>query len=142
MMNKRGISPLIVSVILVGSVIIFALVVNVWVNGVYETVKSQRFSNTKFIDFDLQYLSADKCVNSENICMAEGSIDYYCILIKNKENFDVNYIIKTVGLSGIAISEDCDTLLRAFDSKIFRINYNKGKIGELDYSEVLPYTYA
>jgi len=139
-MNKRGMSPFIISIILIGVVIVFAVIFNLWVSGVFDTAKNQQFSNFRYFDFEINYINdLTKCIGSENRCFSEGS-DFYCLVIYNEENLDVEYVIKTVGTEGISVVNDCDTLLTAYESKIFRIDYDSNVIGKLDYAEVLPYT--
>lgn len=142
-MNKRGISPLIVSAILFGLVLVLGTVVYIWTSEVFETVGNQKAYSAEFINFELRYLNKEICADSVDHCTANGdNIDYYCLLIENKENFPVQYVIKTIGKKGISISEDCETLVEPLNSKVFRIDYDINTIGNLDYAEVLPYRYS
>jgi flagellin-like protein len=135
-MEKRGISPLIVSVILVGVTIAMAGFIYYWISNA--TVESQRYSGPIFIDFEMRKLA--DCEDFGGECVSDNSDAYYCLLIENKENFDVWYKVKTVGKNGISISDECSPSLGPYDAEIFRVGYNSN-IGELDYAQVIPYTY-
>ncbi|MBT3281357.1 hypothetical protein HN865_01905 [Candidatus Woesearchaeota archaeon] len=132
-MNRRGISPLIASVFLVG----FAIVIGVFVfistfnlnTGLIED-QNKRIENAVLLSFDARYPNkadcATLCAGADIQCLSSNC---YCILIENEENQDVNFIVKTNGEFGSEICSPENFKLDPFQSKIFAVGFDGSSIG-------------
>ncbi len=138
-MDKRGISPLIATVLLVGfTIVLAAYLFSSNIGGkVIKTAETMQESS-ELIQFSAEYsdvnctvdtLSGDKC---------------YSLLIKNEESKDVGYIIRTIGNIGSDVYSK-DVLLSSRESKLIEVTFNCNKVGCENNNvkaEVIPITFT
>jgi hypothetical protein len=119
-MNKKGISPLIATILLIGFGTILAfLVFSYGTNVVDDLLKNAERSPIIELSFDSEWIE-------ENTGCLE-SIDNYCysILITNNEGFTVNYIITTITSEGVTLNGPEEYELFSYEPKTFIISYPK-----------------
>jgi hypothetical protein len=130
-MNKRGISPLIISVILVGFTIAIGVTVILWGTNVQKsTIKNQETDtkNLGLLNFDAYYKDSN--------CNAVAGENCYRLLLINHENFDLGFVIKTHTSLGSHISGPENYILGPYDQKTFDISYPAELGVEEVYAEV------
>ncbi len=133
-MNKRGISPLIASVFLVG----FAIVIGVFVmistfnlnSGLIDD-QNKKIDNAVLLSFDAKYPNNADCAA---LCDPSADIkcrsnNCYCILLENEENREINFVVKTNGEFGSEVCSPENFELDAFQSKIFAVGFDGSSIG-------------
>ena len=140
-MRKRGISPLIATVILVGSIIVIASLVYRFSLGttVSTTEETSELIDTAMpVRFSTRWQpggSCGSCTPPEDDC--------YSLFIENEENRDVGFIVRTTGNVGTAVSSDKDRVLGPFEAQIFTICLDVGQVGVTPYTaEIIPVTYS
>lgn len=118
-MNKKGISPLIATILIIGLTIIISIVIFTWTRSTVENLQDNvDLSQPVEVSFDAEFKGTDGCSESEE--------DYcYEILITNNENFGVNYLITTITPTGLEIENPTDYSLNAYESEIFEIYYSR-----------------
>ncbi len=116
-MEKRGISPLIATLFLVGLTIALATGIGIWSQGITKTKMEGTELSPITVDFDVEISSAGECYE-----------EYHCygILITNNENFGVNYLVITSTNEGIESESPEDYYVGPFQSKLFTVSYDKG----------------
>tara|TARA_Y100000310_G_C20621944_1_gene783833 strand:+ start:514 stop:921 length:408 start_codon:yes stop_codon:yes gene_type:complete len=118
-MNKKGISPLIATILLVGLTVVLAVGVLNWTRSTTEGLQENvDLSQPVEVSFDAEFRGTENC---------EQSDDTYCyeLLITNNENFDVNYLITTITSQGIEIEDIDDYSLGSYESKLFTVYYDQ-----------------
>jgi len=132
-MSKKGISPLIASVFLVG----FAIVIGVFVfistfnlnNNLIED-QNKRIEGAVLLSFDARYPNKADCASlCDGVDVKCPSNNCYCILLENEENQEVNFIVKTNGEFGSEICSPNNFKLDSFQSKIFAVGFDGSSIG-------------
>lgn len=122
-MEKKGISPLVAIILIVGFVIILSVMIFSYGTVILDKVMKDAEKSPSIVDFDVEWIDLNTgCIESEdNYC--------YALLITNNEDFIVNYIIITISSEGVDVNgpEDYETL--SYESKRFNIYYDK-KLGE------------
>lgn len=139
-MNKRGISPLIASVFLIGLAIVVGSVVFFWGFDVKDTTFSladEWIDSAEFIKFSAKWPNSANCTEIYDVSGAKcpGNV-YYCILIENGENRNMNYLVKTKGSLGTEICSPENFELTPFQSKIFAVGFDDSIVGVDVISEV------
>ncbi|MBS3172603.1 hypothetical protein J4438_03415 [Candidatus Woesearchaeota archaeon] len=134
---KKGISPLIATVLLVGFTIVMSVFVLVGVSNMGQrTIAEQdkRIATAVVLDFDAKYSPALYCDNwtSEIKCNTNGK--YYCVLIENQENREVNYRVITQGSLGSEICSPTNINLTGYESKVFAIGFDENKVGQAPFT--------
>lgn len=135
-MFKKGVSPLIASVFLIGfaivvGVMIFASTFNLNANLLED--QDKRIESAILLSFDAKYPRDFNCsasCSSGNVSCSSDSC--YCILIENEENRIVNYMVKTAGNLGREVCSPENFELGPFQSKIFAVGFNNVTVGNED----------
>jgi hypothetical protein len=132
-MNKRGVSPLIVSVLLVG----LTFVVGIVVIGFGTDIQKLSIENQEtdlevlgWVQFSAYYKDAS--------CTPEANHHCYRLLIVNNEDLPINFIVKTNSLLGKEISGPDEYFLGPYEQKVFNINYSSSLGNESVFAEVDP----
>lgn len=138
-MNKRGISPLIATVILVGFAIVLSAVV--FTSNPAEKAISQfeeMQTSAAPIQFSAEYKGDLTC--TYNPALGDSC---YTLLINNEENIDVGYIIRTLGEDGSADVFGEDVFLSPRESKLVDVTFDKTKVGDPETvsAEIIPITF-
>lgn len=131
-MKKRGISPLIATVILVGFTIVMSIFVLVGMSNVGQrTIADQdkRIASSVVLDFGVKYSPAIYCEGLAGEVICNTGKDYYCVLIENKESQKVNYRIITKGSLGSEVCSPDKVELNGYESKVFAIGYDPVNVG-------------
>jgi len=119
MIFKRGISPLIATVVLISLVVVFAFGVYTWTTTMIKPLQESA-EITKFVDVkvDAKFSEVSNCVVSEQ---------YYCysLMISNGENFKLGYLINTITSKGQELEDYKEYVLEPYESKIFEIYFDK-----------------
>jgi len=115
-MEKRGISPLIATLLLVGLTIVLATGIGIWSQGITKSEMDGTELSPIIVDFDVEISSADEC---------EEGYHCYGILITNNENFGVNYLVITSTSEGTETESPEDYYVEPFQSKLFTISYDE-----------------
>jgi len=131
-MNNKAVSPLIVTVMLIGvtivvSVVVFSFGMQIQTNA----IDNQETDLTKLglVQFSAYY-------RGEPVCVPENNSLCYSLLLVNNEDFDLRFVVKTHTSLGMDISGPEGLELGAYEQKVFIINYPVG-LGEVDiYAEV------
>jgi len=132
-MFKKGITPLIASVFLIGfaivvGVLIFASTFNL--NASLLEDQDKRIESAIFLSFDSKY---PRNFNCSSLCAGTdvkcNSSNCYCILIENEESQKVNFLVKTTGNFGSELCSPDNFELDRYQSKIFAVGFNGSKIG-------------
>jgi hypothetical protein len=132
-MNKRGISPLIATVFLIGISILIGSIVLLWS---FETqsgivAMADEWAETKVLKYSAEWPDRANCTSlydaGESQCEGDR---YYCILVENLENEVVNYMIVTRGSTGSEVCSPDHFELGAYESKVFVIQVHKDLVGE------------
>lgn len=132
-MNKRGISPLIVSVLLVGLTFIVGIVVIGFGTNIQKEVIGNQETDLEvlgWVQFSAHYKDASCTPESNNHC--------YRLLIVNNEDIPINFIVKTNSPLGKEISGPGEFFLGPYEQKVFNINYSSMLGNESIYAEVDP----
>ena len=117
-MKKRGVSPLIISVILVGFSFVLFITVFAWSSTLTkDSIESIEFSPNR-LDFKVEWSE-----ETHEDCVGTQETYCYVLLIENEEGFDVNYRILTKSSKGVEISEGYS--LGAYESDLFEVTYPK-----------------
>ena len=142
---KRGISPLLASVILVGFVIALASFMFFSISGTTKgtlgTVKVWEESS-RLIDFKLSLSPEINCTDVTDANYEIGGGDMcYTVLIENQMNEDISYIVRTMGDKGVQIANT--PVFPAFTTKWVAISYAEDVVGSEDSvtAEVIPVSY-
>ena len=132
---RRGISPLIATIFLFGfAIVIGAIVLLGTANLNQNIIENQERSIATAVVLDLDATGSPpnaNCTviwNADPKCLA-GSTNYYCVLIENKENRKINYLVKSKGSKGIEVCSPENFELEPFQSKVFAVGYNNNTIG-------------
>ena len=145
-MNKRGISPLIISVILVGFVVVLGSFIFIWTSGLTKGEMEKQSFEFEILDYGAR---ASPGVNEEGsacfeICgegymggdrayCDDGAGECYCLLIINNEGKNVNYLVTTTGDGvGTSVCDPDDIELGAYESKVFGIVFDDSIVGTED----------
>ena len=117
-MNKFGVSPLIVSILLIGLTVASATGVLVWVRMTTLELEDDVPLSPININFEVEFKGVENCESSET---------EYCyeIQIINKENLFVNYLVTTTTPKGKELENPSDYRLGPYASKIFRVYYSR-----------------
>ena len=136
-MNKKGVSPLIVTVILIGFVFVMASFIFMWSSGLTKGEMEKQSFTFQILDFGVRASPGvscddDACINNRIDCDDDAE-KCYCILIVNEESKNVNYLVTTTGnLSGTSVCDPVDIGLGAYESKVFGIVFNENIVGSGD----------
>ncbi len=133
--NKKGISPLIVSVILVGFTVLMAGAIFSWTQTVTEGQMrtAQEWSeSTRDYDYGAEYFSDCSDTGITDINCTNGGTTCYQLKIENKEDVLADYIIETSGNLGVEICGPFS--LEPFQSQIVNVYYNNESVG-MPYDE-------
>ena len=134
--NKKGISPLIVSVILVGFTILMAGAIFSWTQTVTEgqmrTAQEWSESSADY-DYGAEYFSDCGDTSITDINCTNGRTTCYQLKIENEEDVPADYIIETSGNLGLEL---CGPFrLEPFQSQIVNVYYNNNSVG-MPYNNV------
>lgn len=130
---KKGVSPLIASVLLVGFTIVMSIFVLVGVSNMGQrtiTEQDKRIATAVVLDFDAKYSPAMYCDNWTQEIKCESNGNYYCVLIENSENMLVNYRVVTKGSLGSEVCSPDNIVLNGYESKVFAIGFDPNKVGQ------------
>ena len=137
---KKGVSPLIASVILVGFTIVLAafMFFNLSSNtrSLFGTVEDTQKSS-RLIDFSVK-TSPDMDCDKVNYKIGNGNI-CYVILVENEMGEEISYIVRTIGDKGVDISQT--DKFEPFISKWVAVSYDKDKVGSNVKAELIPVSY-
>lgn len=131
-MKKRGISPLIATVILVGFTIVMSIFVLVGMSNMGQrTINDQdkRIASAVVLDFGVKYSPAQYCKGLSSQVVCNTGKEYYCVLIENKENKKVNYRIITKGSLGSEVCSPDKISLEGYESKVFAVGFDPDNVG-------------
>ena len=122
-MEKKGISPLIAIILVVGFVIILSFMIFTYGTGIVDKIMKDAEKSPFVVNFDVEWIELNTgCIESEdNYC--------YALLVTNNEDFTVNYIMITISPEGVEVNGPEDHETSPYESKRFNIYYNK-KLGE------------
>lgn len=138
---KRGISPLIASVILVGFVVVLAAFMfsnmGKVTKGTFETAEGWQ-SSARLIDFEVELKPTILCADvSYKIC-SDKEFSCYVVLIENKMAEDISYIVRTIGDDGVDV---CETgIFEPFTSKMVAVYIED--VGANIKAEIVPVSYT
>ena len=135
-MNKRGLSPLIVTIFLVGMAILVGSIVMM---SSFESIGSvqniaDEWAQAEFLKFSAMWPPLADCESlcgdSLNIKCYDSTTDRcYCLLIENEENKPVNYLVVTTGDLGTEICAPVNFELNGFEAKVFAIGVHNSTVG-------------
>ena len=131
-MKKRGISPLIATVFLVGMALLTAMIVMMGGMKSYEqsTAIAEKWIANKVLRFSAEWPPRANCTQIYNTTGAQCDGDqYYCLLIENRENEVVHYNVVTTGNLGSEVCSPDHFRLEPLESKIFAIATNSSIVG-------------
>ncbi len=135
-MFKKGVSPLIASIFLVGiamivGILVFASTFSLNANLIDD--QNKRMDSSVLLSFDGKYPRnfncSELCSGSDVKC---NSSNCYCILIENEESQKVNYLVKTSGNLGSELCSPMNFELDKYVSKIFAVGFNGTMIGTVN----------
>ena len=134
-MNKRGISPLIASVFIVGLAIILGTTVFISMNNFTKSeieLQENLMESARIVRFSAWSPKENfECENFKfNSC--------YKLFIENKEDTEVSYYIVTKGKKGEDFFEEVK--LNQLQIKAFEVIFDKEVTGEDIVAEVIPIT--
>ena len=115
-MNKKGISPLIATLILVGLTVSLSVGIGIWSQGITKSKMEGTALSPIIVDFDVEISNVDEC---------ETGYHCYVLLITNNENFGVNYLVITTTSEGTETESPEDYYVEAFQSKSFTVSYDE-----------------
>ena len=130
-MKKRGVSPLIASIFLVGITVVVSVIIFGWGNTLlYSMQEDQELDLVKLgmVDFDAKYRDVGCSVDSGSFC--------YSLLLINNEDFDLNFLVRTK--SDLGVDVDGPFVVGAYEQKIFNISF-LDSMGRDVYAEVDAY---
>ena len=134
-MDKKGISPLVMAVILVGiTITVGVVIVGFGHNIVYSTQQNQELDLVKagLVNYDTYYKDAE--CNEEDPEVPKGN-SCYRMLFSNGEKFPLKFSVVTHAEFGVHVSGPDEYLLNAYEQKVFIISY-PSDLGDADYAEV------
>jgi hypothetical protein len=129
--NKKGMSPLIITVILVGFTLVLSTSIFWWTQ---ESVVDTQISNiptdwrgAEYLQFSASFSSAcDPAVTYDHECTGHGAT-CYVLLVENEEDNPVNYIIETSGNLGV---ESCGPFeVDSYASKLVKVQFDNSTVG-------------
>ncbi len=131
-MNKRGLSPLIMTVILVGiTITIGVFIIGFGHDIVYSTQQNQELDLVKagLVNYDVYY----KDIN----CSGQVNLNESCygMTFVNKEGFALRFGVTTHAEFGVHVGNPENYFLDAYEQKVFIISY-PSDLGDADYAEV------
>jgi flagellin-like protein len=127
-MNKRGISPLIATSLLVGmTIVIGVVVIGFGHNILYSVQQNQELDLVKAGLVNYEVYFKDTNCNETGNC--------YKMLFSNGENFPLKFSVITHAEFGSHISGPENYLLNAYEQKVFIITY-PSDLGMANYAEV------
>ena len=144
-MKKRGVSPLLASVILVGFTITFAAFMFFNLSGTTKgtlgTVEDLKESS-RLIDFKISLSPEISCddIADQNFSIGNGD-KCYSLLIENQMNEDISYVVRTIGDRGVQIANT--PVFPAFSSKWIAVSYYEDVVGTENSvnAEIIPVSY-
>ena len=115
MMLKKGISPLIATVLLISLVVVLSFGVYTWITTVIKPLQeSADISQFVEINIDAKFTEDSDCQSSD--------LEYcYGLIITNNENFKIAYSITTITPQGMETENYLEYVLNSYESKIFEI---------------------
>ena len=128
MVNKKAISPLIMTIILVGFTIVLSVGIFVWTNNL---TKDQinvvtKWNEAEQYSFSARYVSS--CGDESYINCTGNGEKCYVLLVENKEAEPVNYVVETSGNENSF--EICGPFeIGAYEAKLVAVTYNDTAIG-------------
>jgi hypothetical protein len=130
-MEKRGINPLIASVFLIGLAFIIGLIVFASMGSVTRNTLSKQEEavlSTEPINFEvsLKENCGDNC---------------YTLLISNKEEKEIGFLVRTIGDKGVDVYGG-GVILSPYQARLFDITFDLNKVGNKIETEVVPFTYG
>ncbi|MBU1245839.1 MAG: archaellin/type IV pilin N-terminal domain-containing protein [Nanoarchaeota archaeon] len=136
---KKGISPLIVSVILIGCVIALAAFmfssISGSTKGTLDTVGEWQ-SSSRLIDFKVE--SKGDCNLEEHEQIGDGTENCYTLLIENQMDEEISYVVRTIMGGEVQIAET--EPFAPYVSKFIDVNFDS-VAGEEMTAEVIPVSY-
>ncbi len=115
-MEKRGISPLVISVLLIGFSFVLFITFFAWSSTLTQDSMNDIDFSPNIYDFDVEW-------SEETYNDCEESADEYCyvLLVTNNEGFDVEYRVITRSSLGSEVDEGYS--LEAYESDLFVVRY-------------------
>jgi len=137
---KRGMSALIVSVILVGCAVALAAFLFISLSGTTRgtlgTVGEWQ-SSSRLIDFKVTEGACNQDVHEQ---LGEVNLNTcYSVLIENQMDEDISYIIRTIGSESVVVLET--EPFAPYISKYIDVNFDSDVVGTLETVEVIPVSY-
>ncbi|MBT4334768.1 hypothetical protein HOD61_03040, partial [archaeon] len=129
MVNKKAISPLLVTVLLVGFTIVLSAGIMTWTKTTTQSQMdiAKEWSEADWYRFSARYhASCDDAINYSVSCEGAGS-SCYVLLVENKESSSVDYVIETSGNKGIEICGPFS--VEPFASELVQVTYNNISVG-------------
>lgn len=130
-MSKKGISPLIAIILIVGFSIVLAIVLLNWANTLSKDVQD---STQERSEKNL-FLSKDVSIDLKETTIAGDKIN---LLVENKGVKDIeDFIVRVYGFDGVD-NIQVNSRLDSYGIKTFEITFDKNKVGIIKEVELLP----
>ena len=129
-MDKRGISPLIATTMLIGMTMVIAVVVFGFGHNVLYSVQEDQELDLKeagLVNYDAYY--------KDSVCNVEDGESCYNLLFSSNEGFPLKFSVITHANGGMHLSDSEDYFFEPFEQKIFVIIF-PDKLGKANYAEV------
>ena len=129
--NKKGMSPLIVTIILVGFTLVLSTGIFMWTQDsvVGNQIDSipENWRGAEYLQFSASFSSAcDNVTVYDHNCTGRGST-CYVLLVENEEDNPVNYVIETSGNLGI---DSCGPFeINNYESKLVKVQFDNDSVG-------------
>jgi hypothetical protein len=116
-MKKRGVSPLIISVILIGFTFVLFITFFSWSSTLTQSSFNDIDFSPSLVDFNVKWSE-----ETYNDCEETKNNYCYVLLVENEEGFDVNYRVVTRSSKDIEVDEGYS--LGAYESNLFIVHYD------------------
>ncbi|MFW6230892.1 MAG: archaellin/type IV pilin N-terminal domain-containing protein [Nanoarchaeota archaeon] len=139
-MNKKGISPLIATVLLIAFAVALGAVVMNWGRSyVEETAKqSGQTSDTKVTCAQQVKLEIVEVAKTPKICFNEDE-GFVEVTVQNKGEVDLEGLLFNVlGIEGTGISHDTNTTIERSRIRKFEIEYDDSEHGNIEFVQIIP----
>jgi len=133
MLNKRAITPLIATILLIGFTVVLAAIIITWGSSLTKSIleRSESIKEREINCF------SDYKINIKKIEVGSNKIN---LLIQNDGSGNIDkFKVRIYGINGIDNIET-SMPLGSYSAEKFEINYNSSKTGSVNEVEVFPFT--
>jgi len=136
--NKKGISPLIATVLIIGFTIVLAVLVITWISG---TVTTQTENTDCLADANSKCLDlVGSAIDVSDVWTGPTTSGVVTLTVRNEKSTPFNFDVIWLDASGNSVEQDLDQSVGAYSSTTLVSNVTAAATGPYETVKVLPKT--